>query len=85
MPEFIASLPILGVDGTTAKRLKTSTGAGRAHLKTGSLDGVSAIAGYILNAQNKRFVVVMMINHSKASEGKLAQDSLIEWVQQSNN
>ena len=85
MPEFIASLPILGVDGTTAKRLKISTSAGRAHLKTGSLDGVSAIAGYILNEQNKRFVMVMIINHNKASEGKLAQDSLIEWVQQSNN
>ena len=81
MPEFIASLPILGVDGTTAKRLKTSSSAGRAHLKTGSLDGVNAIAGYVLNAQNKRFVVVMIINHNKASDGKLAQDCLIEWLQ----
>ena len=80
MSELIASLPILGIDGTVAKRLKTSQSAGRAHLKTGSLDGVSAIAGYVLNAQNKRFVVVMMINHNNASASKLAQDNLIEWV-----
>ena len=85
MPEFIASMPILGVDGTTAKRLKTSMSAGRAHLKTGSLDGVNAIAGYVLNAQNKRYVIVMIINHPKAINSKLAQDNLIEWVRQATN
>ena len=80
MPELMASLPILGLDGTTAKRLKTSSSAGRVHLKTGSLDGVSAIAGYVLDAQNKRYVVVMMVNHSNSAASKAAQDSLIEWV-----
>lgn len=80
MPEFIASLPILGLDGTIAKRLKTSQSAGRIHLKTGSIDGVSAIAGYVLDAQNKRVVVVMMVNHNKSATSKAAQDSLIEWV-----
>jgi len=80
MPELMASLPILGLDGTTAKRLKTSSSAGRVHLKTGFLDGVSAIAGYVLDAQNKRYVVVMMVNHSNSAASKAAQDSLIEWV-----
>ncbi len=80
MPEFIASLPILGLDGTTAKRLKTSLSASRVHLKTGSLDGVSAIAGYVLDAQNKRYVVVMMVNHNKSALSKTAQDALIEWI-----
>ncbi|PPD12708.1 MAG: hypothetical protein CTY27_06460 [Methylotenera sp.] len=80
MPEFIASLPILGLDGTTAKRLKTSLSASRVHLKTGSLDGVSAIAGYVLDAQNKRHAIVMMVNHSKSASSKAAQDALIEWV-----
>ncbi len=80
MPELMASLPILGMDGTIAKRLKYSASSGRAHLKTGSLDSVSAIAGYVLSAQSKRFIMVMIINHSRAAESKLAQDSLIEWV-----
>lgn len=80
MPEFIASLPILGLDGTTAKRLKTSLSASRIHLKTGSLDGVSAIAGYVLDAQNKRHAIVMMVNHSKSASSKTAQDALIEWI-----
>lgn len=80
MSEFIASLPILGLDGTIAKRLKTSQSAGRAHLKTGSLDGVSTVAGYMLNAQNKRVVVVMMVNHNNSAFSKSAQDALIEWA-----
>ena len=80
MPEFMASLPILGLDGTVKKRLKDSQAKGRAHLKTGSLDGVSAIAGYLLNAQNKRYVLVMLVNHTNAEQSKSAQDALVNAV-----
>lgn len=80
MPEFIASLPVLAVDGTLMKRLKDSPAAKRAHIKTGSLDDVSAIAGYLLDKQNRRQVLVMLVNHEKASASKIAQDALIEWV-----
>lgn len=80
MPEFIASLPILGVDGTTKKRLKDSLSAGRVHIKTGSIDGVSAIAGYVLDAKSNRYAIVMMVNHSNSAASKAAQDSLIEWI-----
>lgn len=80
MPELMASLPILALDGTVKKRLNDSPAAGRAHLKTGSLDGVSAIAGYVLDKQNRRYVLVMLVNHAKAGASKSAQDALIEWV-----
>ena len=80
MPEFISSLPVLALDGTLMKRLKDSPAAKRAHLKTGSLDGVSAIAGYLLDKQNRRQVLVMLVNHEKAGASKIAQDALIEWV-----
>lgn len=82
MPEFIASLPILSKDGTVMTRLKDSQSSGRAHLKTGSLDGVSAIAGYILDANNHRYVLIMITNYANASASKNAQDALIEWVHQ---
>ncbi len=82
MPEMMASLPILSLDGTIQQRLKDSQSNGRAHLKTGSLNGVSAIAGYVLDANNHRHVLVMMVNHSKAWASKAAQDALIEWVHQ---
>ena len=80
MPELMASLPILALDGTIKKRLNDSAAQGRAHLKTGSLDGVSAIAGYVLDAKNRRQVMVMIVNHANAAASKNAQDALIEWV-----
>ncbi len=82
MPEFMASLPILAQDGTVKKRLNGSQANSRAHLKTGSIDGVSAIAGYVLDRQNKRHVVVMLVNHARAGASQVAQDALIEWVYQ---
>ena len=84
MPELMASLPILAQDGTVKKRLNDSAIysaiQGRAHLKTGSLDGVSTIAGYVLDAQNRRHVIVMLVNDKKAEAAKKAQDALIEWT-----
>ena len=82
MPELMASLPILAQDGTIKKRLNESQTNGRAHLKTGSLDGVSAIAGYVLDANNHRHVLVMMVNHANAGASKNAQNALIEWAHQ---
>jgi serine-type D-Ala-D-Ala carboxypeptidase/endopeptidase (penicillin-binding protein 4) len=82
MPELMASLPILSQDGTMKKRLNDSQSSGRAHLKTGSLDGVSAIAGYEIDANNHRHVLVMLVNHANAAASKNAQDALVEWVHQ---
>jgi serine-type D-Ala-D-Ala carboxypeptidase/endopeptidase (penicillin-binding protein 4) len=80
MPELMSSMPILGVDGTVKKRLETDMVKGRAHLKTGSLDGVSAIAGYLLDQKGKRYVVVMLVNDAKAWASKPAQDALLQSV-----
>jgi serine-type D-Ala-D-Ala carboxypeptidase/endopeptidase (penicillin-binding protein 4) len=80
MPEFMASLPILAQDGTVKKRLNGTQVDSRAHLKTGSIDGVSAIAGYVLDGQNKRHVAVMFVNDKRAGLSKNAQDRLIEWI-----
>src|SRR5207247_3923454 len=47
MPELMSSLPIYAVDGTLHTRSFLSEVAGRAHIKTGSLDGVKTMAGYV--------------------------------------
>ncbi len=80
MPELMSSLPVVAVDGTLEQRMKNTNIAGRAHLKTGSLDGVRAVAGYLLDARNRRWVVVFMINHPRAGASKAAQDALLEWL-----
>ena len=80
MPEFIASLPILGLDGTAQRRMKESAAQNRVHMKTGSLEGVSSVAGYIFDSKNKRYAFVMMVNHPNAAASRTAQDALIEWI-----
>jgi len=65
-PEFIASMPIAGLDGTLRRRLDDDRIAGRAHLKTGLLYGVRSIAGYVSRADGHPIVVVVFINHPRA-------------------
>src|SRR5690606_31321874 len=80
--ELIASLPILGVDGSVKKRLRESPSAGHAHLKTGTLEGVKTIAGYVRSKNGREWIMVFFINHPNAKLGQAAQDALVEWVQQ---
>jgi D-alanyl-D-alanine carboxypeptidase/D-alanyl-D-alanine-endopeptidase (penicillin-binding protein 4) len=80
MPEYISSLPVYAVDGTLRRRSQASQIAGRAHLKSGSLDDVRAVAGYLLDAQGRRWVVVLLINDARAGASKPAQEALLDWL-----
>ena len=80
MPELMASLPLVAVDGTMKKRLAGAELAGQAHIKTGSLSGVRAIGGYVLDAQGRRVVVVFIVNHANAGNAQPVQDALLKWV-----
>ncbi len=82
MPEFLSSLPVLAKDGTLKRRLGESEFAGRAHLKTGSLDDVRAQAGILLDRQGRRMVVVSLQNTRRAEGygGEAVQNALLRWV-----
>lgn len=80
MSELMASLPISGVDGTMQRR-NVPTGA--AHMKTGLLEDTRAVAGYVLAASGRRYVVVAIVNHPNARLATAAHDALIDWVYQS--
>jgi serine-type D-Ala-D-Ala carboxypeptidase/endopeptidase (penicillin-binding protein 4) len=80
--EFTASLPIAGIDGTLKKHFQEGPAKGYAHLKTGSLEGVKAIAGYVQSKSGKVYVVVFFINHSNAKAGWGAAEALVGWVRQ---
>ena len=53
---------------------------GTAHLKTGSLRDVTAVAGYVLAHSGRRYVVVVVANHPNAGASRAAIDKLLEWV-----
>ena len=77
MPELMASLPIVGVDGT----LRRSTAPpGRAHLKTGSMRDVAAVAGYVLADSGRRYILVAVVNDPNAGAARPALDAAIDWV-----
>jgi D-alanyl-D-alanine carboxypeptidase/D-alanyl-D-alanine-endopeptidase (penicillin-binding protein 4) len=77
MSELMASLPVSGVDGTLRR---TKALPGRAHLKTGSLRDVTAVAGYLLAPSGRRYVVVGIVNHANAGAARPALDALIQWT-----
>lgn len=80
--EFEASLSIAGLDGTTRRRYRRDPMAGRMHLKTGSLNGVTAIAGFVRSESGKEYVVVAITNRSGPpyGGGLEAQQALLRWV-----
>ena len=77
MPELVASLPITGVDGTLRR---SNSRAGTAHLKTGSLRDVMAVAGYVHAASGRRYVLVAIVNHANAGAARPVLDALIDWT-----
>jgi D-alanyl-D-alanine carboxypeptidase/D-alanyl-D-alanine-endopeptidase (penicillin-binding protein 4) len=78
--DFAASLPALGLEGTLRKRLADTPMAGRAWLKTGSLNGARNLAGYVMDASGRRHILVFFVNHPRAAAATAAQDAAIEWV-----
>ena len=81
-PEFISSLAITGVDGTARRRLRNKAAAGSAHIKTGTIDEVSAIAGYVRARSGRHYIVVGMLNSRLAhkGQGKELMNALGSWV-----
>lgn len=81
-PDFFNSLPLVGVDGTMAKRLRGRDVTGNASIKTGTLRDVKCVAGYVRSLSKREYVVVFFINHPNAgsANGVQALDRLIEWV-----
>lgn len=82
MPEFLSSLSLSGLDGTLARRFRDDPLTGKAHLKTGRLDHVAAIAGYLQARSGTRYTVVALQNHADVHRGpgEEVQEALLRWL-----
>jgi serine-type D-Ala-D-Ala carboxypeptidase/endopeptidase (penicillin-binding protein 4) len=80
--EFLASLPIVGLDGSMRNRLKESPATWRGRIKTGGLRNVSSIAGYVLDSKGQTHIIVAILNDDRATgpASRKVLDALLEWV-----
>jgi D-alanyl-D-alanine carboxypeptidase/D-alanyl-D-alanine-endopeptidase (penicillin-binding protein 4) len=82
MPEFIASLPLAGTDGTLRNRFNVAGMRGRIRMKTGHMDDVSSLAGYVNAVSDNTYIVSIVVNHPGAEfgTGDDVQAALLKWV-----
>jgi D-alanyl-D-alanine carboxypeptidase/D-alanyl-D-alanine-endopeptidase (penicillin-binding protein 4) len=80
-PEYLASFPLAGLDGTLRSRMKNSP-AGAIRLKTGHLDSVSGVAGFVTASTGKTFVLVSLVNNVRADFGAAepVHAALAAWI-----
>jgi serine-type D-Ala-D-Ala carboxypeptidase/endopeptidase (penicillin-binding protein 4) len=76
-PEFIASLGIAGEDGTLRHRLPSSESIGTLRAKTGSLDGVNALAGFASTVDGEMLAFAILMNDPKGRLGRMTP-----WIDQ---
>lgn len=79
MPEFMASLSIAGIDGTLRRRFKRSPETGWMHLKSGHLNNVAAVAGYVRGQSGRTYSVVLFVNGSTSGADALIE-TLLKWT-----
>lgn len=75
------ALPIAGVDGTLENRMKKGQATGNVHAKTGTVSGVSTLAGYC-RASNGHLLCFAILNQGvvKSSDGREFQNKVCEAI-----
>ncbi len=78
MPDYVASLPIAGVDGTLKNRMRGMRAEKVLRAKTGTLSGVSALAGYTATADGEVLAFSILISHyaGPAAPARRIQDTI---------
>jgi D-alanyl-D-alanine carboxypeptidase/D-alanyl-D-alanine-endopeptidase (penicillin-binding protein 4) len=67
--EFLAALPVAGKDGTIRTRMEGTDAAGQVRAKTGTLDGVVALSGYVETAGHERLAFAILVNDHGGRNG----------------
>ena len=78
MPEYLAALPVGGVDGTLRRRMRGMSAEGVLRAKTGTLRGLTALAGYTVTADGETvaFSIIMSNYHGLVSPRRALQDKI---------
>jgi serine-type D-Ala-D-Ala carboxypeptidase/endopeptidase (penicillin-binding protein 4) len=76
------TLPIAGTDGTLANRFTQSPVKGKLFAKTGTLNGVHALSGYLTTAGGRAIVVAIYCNHREpgSDAARRTMDRIVEEI-----
>ena len=66
-PDLAASFPIGGADGTLEDRFESDPGGRRVRAKTGRVAGSRTLAGYVANAEGRRFAFALLAGSPRGS------------------
>jgi serine-type D-Ala-D-Ala carboxypeptidase/endopeptidase (penicillin-binding protein 4) len=80
-PDLVASLSIGGVDGTISRRMANGPAAGLVRAKTGTLDGVSTLSGYVATDGRAPLAFSIFVNgfaDENAEYARLLQNDICE-------
>ncbi len=75
---WYASLPAAGVSGTVSARMRGTPAEGNLHAKTGTLEGVSSLSGYVTTADGEELAFSMLMQHfpARARDYRRVQDRI---------
>ena len=78
MPEYLASLPVGGVDGTLTRRMRGMSAEGVLRAKTGTLRGITTLAGYTVTADRETVAFSILVSNylGSASSRRTLQDKI---------
>lgn len=79
---YLQALPVAGVDGTIRDRMRGTAAEGRLRAKTGTLDRVRALSGYITTADGRQLIVSMLVNNqtAPARDVERVQDAIAAYL-----
>ncbi|MEJ2493204.1 MAG: D-alanyl-D-alanine carboxypeptidase/D-alanyl-D-alanine-endopeptidase [Ignavibacteriaceae bacterium] len=79
---YFTSLPVAGIDGTLEKRMIDTPAEGNVHAKTGTLEGVSALSGYVRTKNNNLLAFSILVQNyvGKSSLARSYIDRICEML-----
>ena len=72
---FVDALPIAGIDGSLASRMKGTAAEGNVRAKTGTMSNIRSLAGYVTTRSGEHLAFVIVVNNFEGS-GSAANEAI---------
>ena len=79
---WLAALPLAGVDGSLEFRFRGTAAAGNVRAKTGSIENVRSLSGYLTTTAGRRLIFVLLCNNFSVPQSHVdsAQEAIVRML-----